>query len=88
MSDTAKEINARFWRKMQPGGEIDRILNGGEPVEKRPAASDEEIALRKLQIETQLAEYESAIVDFSKWLRGWKDRRPRGFRAMRRAREV
>lgn len=78
------EIHKRFWAKMAPGGEIDQMLNGNQPIEKRPPESDESIALRKRQIEAQLNEYESAIRAFRVWVRGWKARLPQGFRAMRR----
>lgn len=89
MSDVdpvAVEINARFLRKMRPGGEIDRILNGGEPFERRPAVSDAELAVMKRSIGIQLDEYETAIAAAKAWGRGWLDRqRPKGFRKTKRS---
>lgn len=77
----AAEIHAAFLRKMKPRGQIDRILNGGEPIAKREPESHEEIALRKIQIERQLSEYETAISAAKSWVRGWFEaRRPKGFR--------
>lgn len=46
--------------------------------------SDAAIALRKRNIETQLTEYETAIGEAVAWFNGWKARRPKGFRAVRR----
>ncbi len=84
-SAVAVEIHANFKRKMRPGGEIDRILNGGEPIEKRAPESDGEIALRKRQIEIQLSEYETAIREAKLWIRNWFDRRrPKGMRKTKR----
>jgi hypothetical protein len=57
----ALEIHRNFNAQDGPEGEIDRILNGGEPIEKRLPESDEEIALRKKQIEIQLREYAEAM---------------------------
>jgi hypothetical protein len=80
----AAEIYERFWgKKMAPGGEIDRILNGGEPIEKVRPKSDAEIALIKKQIGIQLAEYEQEIKDAAAWFRDWKARERKGFRCVR-----
>lgn len=79
----AAEISARFWRKMAKGGEIDRILNGHEPIIKRPPAPDEEIALIRRQIDTQMVEYEAAIRAAIAYWDGRK-RANVGFRASRR----
>jgi hypothetical protein len=85
----AAEIYERFWRKMAPGGEIDRILNGGEPIEKVLPKSDPEIALIKKQIEIQLAEFEQEIRDAWAWYQGWKAReRAKGFRSVRAEAEI
>lgn len=43
---------------------------------------DEEIALMKRQIETQLDELERDMAEALQWWREWKSR-PRGFRAKR-----
>lgn len=56
---------------------------------KPPAESDEQIALRLLQIETMLAEYKTAIEAFAAWMAGWRARRRiSGFRALRRNKET
>ena len=81
----AAEIHAKFERKMRQGGEIDRILNGGDPIAKRAPETDEEIALRKRQIENQLGEFAIAVREAKIWMRGWLDRRrPKGFRKTKR----
>lgn len=51
---------------------------------KRPPASDAEIAWHKRNIEAQLSEYAADIKAYAKWWKGWKSRRPKGFRATRR----
>lgn len=48
-------------------------------------APDAEIARVKLNIGVQLDEYEQAVADALSWQEDWKDRRPKGFRAMRRS---
>lgn len=79
---TAHEIHRRFWKKMEPGGDIDRMFKGAT-VNKRPPANDEAIALARGQIDTQLAEYETAVNDAVAWYLGWKRRQAsRGFRCM------
>lgn len=83
-SELATEIHRNFLRKMAPKGAIDRILNGGEPVEKRLPESDEEIALRKKQIEIQLREYAEAMTNAEKFQAEWKSKQPKGFRRTRR----
>lgn len=79
----AQEISARFWRKMAKGGEIDRILNGHEPITKRLPAPDAEIDLVRRQIDIQMAEYEQAIREAITYWDGRK-RAQIGFRASRR----
>lgn len=77
VNPVAAEIHAKFVRKMKPGGLIDKILNGGEPVHPRPALPEAELTAMKNSIETQLDEYEAAI----KAAKAWVDsRRPKGFR--------
>ncbi len=83
-SPVAAEIHRNFNRKMAKGGEIDRILNGGEPIAKLAPESDAEIALRKRQIGLQLEEYQQAIGAAVTWHQDWKAKRPKGFRAARR----
>lgn len=80
----AREIHANFARKMAPGGEIDVILNGGQPIEKRAPASDAEIEAIKRNIEAQLVEYAQAINAADTWWRRWLAKRPKGFRGIRR----
>lgn len=80
----AREIHGAFLRKNAPGGEFDRILNGGMPVEKRQPESDAEIELRKRQIGVQITEYAVAIDAAIAWWVGWKANRPKGFRGKRR----
>lgn len=81
----AAEIHRNFLRKMRDGGEIDRILKGGvAPPPPRPAVSDDEVALIKRQIETQLAEYEESLVGAVNYWKDWKSRQPKGFRRARR----
>lgn len=82
----ALEIHANFERKMAPGGEIDRILNGNQPVPKRPPLGDEEIDAIKRNIDAQLKEYAEAINGASSWMAAWKARLPKGFRGPRRKR--
>lgn len=79
----AAEIHRNFCRKMAPGGKIDQILNGHEPIQKREPLSDAEIALIQKQIEIQLDEYARALNGAVGWYASWKmRRRARGFRCM------
>lgn len=80
----AAEIHKRFCLKMAPGGEIDKILNGNQPIEKRQPLPDAEIDGMKRNIDAQMAEYAVAIDKAVAWINGWKAMRPRGFRAKRR----
>lgn len=84
-TDVAREIHANFLRKMADGGPIDKILKGGVDAPKILPAPDSEIELRKRQIDVQMKEYEQAMADALAWHRDWKARRPKGFRATRRA---
>lgn len=80
-TDLAKEIHARFSAKMKPGGLIDKILNGGEPVRARPALPDAELEVIKHSIDVQLSEYATTIEAAAAWMR---ERRPKGFRRTKR----
>lgn len=67
------------------------VRNGRKPlpIQPDPPESDEQIALRKRQIEVQLEECEGAIAQAVAWYRGWKTRRvSRGFRCVERQRAL
>ena len=81
-SRVAKEIHARFNRKMAAGGRIDKILAGWERSKRPPALPDAVIERIKRSIEIQLTEYADAIGAASSWWQRWK---PHGFRCKRLA---